>query len=155
MAGGRAGYVRIALVAIVCMALYLIASSDDSNLVPSLRSSALDKLSTATDGSLSSPNLRKRKVPSIVHYVWETQTANETMSLSTFMAMSSAIMKLKPQTIRFQYRPTPPVGFWWDRIIERLDEYGTDLVLVPAREVTEIFGNKLHHRAHKTDVSRL
>ncbi|MEE1656924.1 glycosyltransferase [Microvirga sp. CF3062] len=61
--------------------------------------------------------------------------------------MASAIHHLRPERVFFYYEHEPR-GPWWDltsQLVER----------VPVKAPTEVFGNPIHHYAHRADVLRL
>jgi hypothetical protein len=44
---------------------------------------------------------------------------------------------------------------WWDQWLARLENSQTKLILIRARNVKSVYGQKVSHFAHKADVIRL
>jgi hypothetical protein len=88
-------------------------------------------------------------VPNIIHFVFGLEEAfgNRPFSIVHYLAIKSALEINKPEKIYFHYR-FKPKGEWWNKA-EKLVE------LVKVRVPGSIYGNKLHHYAHKSDVLRL
>jgi hypothetical protein len=64
-----------------------------------------------------------------------------------YLAVRSASERLKPDTIFLHYTYIPS-GLWFDRALPLLTLHQVD-------PVTEVFGNRLDHVAHRADVLRL
>ncbi|GAB3357738.1 hypothetical protein GCM10027566_21880 [Arachidicoccus ginsenosidivorans] len=89
--------------------------------------------------------------PNIIHFIFglEKDFGNKPFSIIHYLAIKSAKVINNPDNIFFYYKYLPN-GYWWDRIIK---ENMVNLVKIDVPN--SIFGNKLYHYAHKSDVLRL
>jgi hypothetical protein len=88
-------------------------------------------------------------IPNIFHfcYGFTKDFGGKPFSLVHYIAIKSAYEINKPDAIYFYYKYEPE-GIWWDKAKK----------LVELRQIEppeEIFGNKLYHVAHKSDVWRM
>jgi len=98
----------------------------------------------------------ERRIPPILHYVFgmTKDFGNKPFGFIQFVAMNSALENIRPQKIMFWYLFLPS-GWWFTKIQEFAAKKGVVFELKRAREVNEIFGNKIDHFAHKADIIRL
>ncbi len=91
----------------------------------------------------------KEKIPNIIHFIFglKKDFGGKPFSLVHFLAIQSAIEVNTPDQIYFHYQ-YEPAGYWWEKIRPLLS---LNKVIAPE----SIFGNPLHHFAHKADVLRL
>jgi hypothetical protein len=88
-------------------------------------------------------------IPNIIHFIFGLQPdfGKKPFSLVHYLSIKSAFDVNKPEKVYFHYC-YEPTGYWWDQV--------KPLLTLNKVEVPEsIFGNKLHHFAHKADVLRL
>ncbi len=88
-------------------------------------------------------------IPNIFHFCYGLQKdfGGKPFSLVHFLAIKSAYELNKPDLIHFYYKYEPS-GEWWER--------AKSLVILKQIEPPEeIYGKKLYHVAHKSDVVRL
>ncbi len=88
-------------------------------------------------------------IPNILHFVFgmAPDFGGKPFSLVHYLAIRSAAVLNDPVDILFHYQYEPR-GEWWERIKPQLT---LNKIVVPEK----IFGNPLHHVAHKADVVRL
>lgn len=88
-------------------------------------------------------------VPNVLHYVFglSSDFGGKPFGFLQFLAATSAIHVLKPTTI-YLHHLYEPTGWYWDQVKDHF-------TLVKVRDVTEIYGNQVHHFAHKADIIRL
>jgi len=88
-------------------------------------------------------------IPNIFHfcYGFTEDFGGKPFSLVHYLAIKSAYEVNKPDAIFFYYKFIPE-GEWW----EKVKKIATLVQIDPPEE---IFGNKLYHVAHKSDVWRL
>jgi len=86
-------------------------------------------------------------IPNIIHFVYGFKEQTEEFELFKYIAIKSAIDLNKPEKVYFYYK-YEPFGPWWNKI-------KPFLTLEYVEPPNEIFGNKLTHFAHKSDVVRL
>jgi hypothetical protein len=88
-------------------------------------------------------------IPNIIHFIYglEKDFGGKPFSYIHYLAIKTAKVVNKPDIIYFHYQ-FEPKGVWW----EQSKKY---LTLNNIQPKTEIFGNKLEHFAHKSDVARL
>lgn len=87
------------------------------------------------------------EIPNIIHFVYGFKEQTEEFELYRYIAIKSAHDVNKPEKIYFHYY-YEPYGQWWDKIKPILTLEKVDIP-------TEIYGNKLWHYAHQSDVIRL
>jgi hypothetical protein len=89
------------------------------------------------------------KIPNIFHFVFglKPDFGGKPFSLVHYLSIQSAIEVNTPDKVYFHYH-YEPTGYWWELIKPKLT---LNLVSIPE----SIFGNPLHHFAHKADVIRL
>ncbi len=89
------------------------------------------------------------KIPNIFHFVFglKPDFGGKPFSLVHYLSIQSAIAVNQPERVYFHYH-YEPAGYWWERIKPQLT---LNQVAIPE----SIFGNALHHFAHKADVIRL
>jgi hypothetical protein len=88
-------------------------------------------------------------IPNILHFIFglKKDFGGKPFSLVHYLAIKSAIEVNQPERVCFHYC-YEPAGYWWEKIKPELT---LNQVVLPDR----IFGNRLHHFAHKADVLRL
>lgn len=88
-------------------------------------------------------------IPNIFHFIFGMMPdfGGKPFSLPHYLAIKSAIEVNQPEKVYFHYQYEPG-GEWWERI-------KPSLILNQIEAPKEIFGNKLYHVAHQTDVVRL
>lgn len=88
-------------------------------------------------------------IPKIVHLVYglKKDFGNIPFSLMHYLCVKSIVDVHKPDIINYYYR-YEPTGKWWDLAKPYLN-------LEQIEPPKEIFGNKIYHVAHQTDVIRL
>lgn len=88
-------------------------------------------------------------IPNIFHfcYGFTKDFGGKPFSLVHYLAVKSAYDVNKPDDIFFYYKYEPE-GEWWEKAKKIIN-------LVQIDPPEEIFGNKLYHVAHKSDVWRL
>ncbi len=89
------------------------------------------------------------KIPNVFHFVFglKPDFGGKPFSLVHYLSIQSAIEVNQPERVYFHYHHEP-AGYWWERIKPQLT---LNQVSIPE----SIFGNPLHHFAHKADVIRL
>ncbi|KAL7413929.1 hypothetical protein BDY24DRAFT_386906 [Mrakia frigida] len=93
------------------------------------------------------------RIPNIVHFVYgykdpgEGDIEGELMPYYAYLAVRSALVNIKPEEVIFHHLHEPRGPFW--------DLLKPHLTLVKTPAPTEIYGRKLNHFAHKSDVIRL
>lgn len=86
-------------------------------------------------------------IPNIVHFIYGFQEQTVEFEYYKYMAVKSAAIHINPDVIYFWYNHIP-FGEYWEKT----------KLLVQLRAVDPpefIFGNPIHHYAHKSDVVRL
>lgn len=88
-------------------------------------------------------------VPNIFHFCFglAPDFGGKSFSLVHYLAIKSAHAVNNPDKIFFYYSYEPQ-GEWWEKSKQLIE-------LIKVNPPEEIFGNKLHHVAHKADVLRL
>jgi hypothetical protein len=88
-------------------------------------------------------------IPDIIHFIFglKKDFGGKPFSLVHYLAIRSALEVNQPSRICFHYCYEPS-GYWWEKIKPELT---LNRITLPER----IFGNRLHHFAHKADVLRL
>ena len=88
-------------------------------------------------------------VPNIIHFIFglEKKFGNRPFSIFHYLAIKSAYEINEPDKIYFYYKYEPQ-GYWWGKAKKYVEPI---LISVPR----QIYGNKLYHYAHKSDVIRL
>jgi len=88
-------------------------------------------------------------IPNVFHFIFglEKKFGNKPFSIFHYLAIKSVLINNNPDKICFYYK-YEPYGIWWDKIKGSIEKIS---VSVPRK----IFGNKLYHYAHKSDVLRL
>lgn len=88
-------------------------------------------------------------IPNVIHFIFGLQEdfGLKSFSFVHYLAIKSAYDCNQPEAIKFYYAYEPS-GEWWGKSKKYL-------TLVKVDPAAEIFGNKLSHYAHKTDVLRL
>jgi GT2 family glycosyltransferase len=110
----------------------------------------ISQLGYAYDGFYTAPAVAEpvdTPIPNILHFTFGFSSAPEEFKYIYYLSILTAIHHNQPDTIYFHYYHEP-FGLWWDTIKDRLT-----LNRIPPPE--EIFGNKLTHYAHKSDVVRM
>jgi Glycosyltransferase sugar-binding region containing DXD motif len=88
-------------------------------------------------------------IPKVVHYCFgmSSDFGGKPWSLIHHVCLKSAVERIKPTDVHF-YCEFEPAGPWW--------ELSRRMVTVERiKAPREIFGNPLHHAAHRADVIRL
>jgi len=88
-----------------------------------------------------------QKIPNIIHFIYGFKEQDQEFELYRYISIKSAHDLNKPDKIYFYYY-YEPYGYWWNKI-------KVYLTLVKMDPPTEIYGNKLYHYAHKSDIIRL
>ena len=123
-----------------------LQSDLQSNLQSDLQSNPPFKLHN--DSRYIKPIVEKIKnIPNIIHFIYGFKEQNEEFELYRYIAIKSAHDVNKPEKIYFYYY-YEPYGEWW----EKSKKY---LTLEKVNLPQEIYGNKLYHYAHQSDVIRL
>ena len=86
-------------------------------------------------------------IPNIIHFVYGFKIQTEEFELFKYIAIKSAISVNKPDKVYFYYKHEP-FGKWWDLIKPYL-------ILELVEPPKQIYGNKVTHFAHQSDVVRL
>ena len=88
-------------------------------------------------------------IPNILHFIFglSKDFGGKNFILPHYLAIKSAIEINKPNKVYFHYKYLPETE-WFQAIQDQLE-------LVKLNPPTHIFGNALHHVAHKADVIRL
>jgi mannosyltransferase OCH1-like enzyme len=89
----------------------------------------------------------ENKIPNIIHFIYGLKEQISEFELYRYISIKSAYDVNKPDKIYFYYY-YEPYGYWWDKI-------KVYLTLVKIEPPTEIYGNKLYHYAHQSDIIRL
>ncbi|WP_230530415.1 glycosyltransferase family 32 protein [Microvirga roseola] len=89
------------------------------------------------------------RIPRVLHYCFglTPDFGGRPWSMVHYACVASAIHHLRPDRIFF-YCEHQPKGPWWD-LTRALVE------VIPVKAPTEVFGNSIHHYAHRADVLRL
>ena len=87
------------------------------------------------------------KIPNIIHFVYGLKEQKEEFELYRYIAIKSAYDVNKPEKIYFYYY-YEPYGYWWEKA-------KNIITLEKIEPPKEIYGNKLHHYAHQSDLIRL
>jgi hypothetical protein len=89
------------------------------------------------------------RIPRILHYCFglTPDFGGRPWGLVHHACVASAIHHIKPERVFFYYEHEPQ-GPWWDLTRILVDR-------VPVKAPTEVFGNPIHHYAHRADVLRL
>jgi hypothetical protein len=87
------------------------------------------------------------RIPNIVHFIYGLKGPDEPLYYFHYLAVLSAIVVNRPDTVYFHYQYRPS-GLWWEEI-ERM--------VVPVKQTARdyIGTQRLTHYAHKSDVMRL
>ncbi|KAJ3297814.1 hypothetical protein HK104_000068 [Borealophlyctis nickersoniae] len=96
------------------------------------------------------PSSQKR-IPRYVHFVHCLRVEPCDFGLLEYLVIRAAHQSIKPSRIFFHHRtlPSNETNPWWALAQLMLSD------LIQTEDVTEIFGNPVHHTAHKADVVRL
>jgi GT2 family glycosyltransferase len=86
-------------------------------------------------------------IPNIIHFIYGFKKNNPDLELFKYIAIKSAIEVNRPDQVFFYYK-YEPTGPYWEKIKPLL-------TLRPVEPPQEIFGNKIEHFAHQSDVMRL
>lgn len=88
-------------------------------------------------------------IPNVIHFIFGLRAdfGSFPFSFVHYLAIKSAHECNPSAAIKFHYKYEPK-GEWWEKSKEYLN-------LVKVDTPTEIFGNKLSHYAHQTDILRL
>ena len=92
-------------------------------------------------------NVVDHKIPNIIHFIYGLKIQDEDFDLYKYLAIKSAHDVNNPDKIYFYYKYEPK-GYWWEKIKPLL-------ILEHIDPPTEIYGNKVYHYAHQTDIIRL
>jgi hypothetical protein len=92
-------------------------------------------------------NKYKNKIPNIIHFIYGLKIQDEEFDMYKYIAIKSAIDVNNPEKIYFYYY-YEPYGYWWEKIKSLL-------ILEKIIPPNEIYGNKVSHYAHQTDIIRL
>ncbi|MCL4639142.1 MAG: hypothetical protein M5Z89_09145, partial [Olivibacter sp.] len=89
--------------------------------------------------------------PESIHFVFglEKGFGAKPFSFIHYMAVKSAMEINKPKNI-FIYYKFEPNGYWWNQVLK--EKLASPVLISVPRQ---IYGNKLYHYAHKSDVIRL
>jgi mannosyltransferase OCH1-like enzyme len=102
---------------------------------------------TNNDILLNENKENNNKIPKIIHFIFGFKEQKEEFELYRYIAIKSAYDVNKPIKIYFYYY-YEPYGYWWDKI--------KDILILEKIELpTEIYGNEIHHYAHRADIIRL
>lgn len=90
-------------------------------------------------------------IPNIIHFVFglDRSFGDRPFSIVHYIAIKSAFEINKPKNIFFYYK-YEPIGYWWEKV--KFENLVTPILISVPRQV---YGNKLYHYAHKSDVVRL
>ena len=86
-------------------------------------------------------------IPNIIHFIYFYTKENNEFPMTHYINIKSAQVVNNPEKIFF-YTNKEPIGIWWEKAKKI-----TDLIILEPPD--EIFGNKLFHLAHKSDVARI
>jgi hypothetical protein len=89
-------------------------------------------------------------IPNIFHFIYffpESEKSNYEFPLAQYLCVKSAYEVNKPEKIFF-YLNYEPNGFWWEKLKQII-------IIKKIKPPLEIFGNKLFHPAHQSDVLRI
>lgn len=86
-------------------------------------------------------------IPNIFHFIYFYPDKTKSFPLIHLLTVNSARILNNPEKIYF-YSDKIPEGLYWDKISDFVEFVKTD-------PPESIFGNNLHHIAHKSDVLRL
>ena len=87
-------------------------------------------------------------IPNIVHFIFFNEPPSEQpFALYHFLAVESALPKIRPSSLRFLSKNTP-YGPLWEFLHRRIE-------VVHVEPPTEVFGRPLKHYAHRAGVMRL
>lgn len=86
-------------------------------------------------------------IPNIFHFIYFYKDNNVELPLPHYLCVNSARVLNNPEKIYF-YSNSMPSGKYWDKLSEFVD-------FVKVDPPEEVFGKKLYHIAHKSDVLRL
>ena len=103
-----------------------------------------------------------RRIPPYLHYVFGL-SQDSPFSFIHFLCLSSGLKILNPEVLFFHHHFESTGGFWWEEFVRVLAQHNsrmetkrqTRLEMVRQRDVTQVFGNRIDHYAHKADVIRL
>ena len=87
------------------------------------------------------------KIPNIIHFIYGLKIQDEEFDLYKYISIKSAFDVNNPDKIYFYYY-YEPYGYWWEKIKPLLT---LEKIIPPS----EIYGNKIFHYAHQTDIIRL
>src|ERR1700733_2560707 len=89
------------------------------------------------------------RIPKTLFYCFgfDATFGGKPWSLVHYVCVRSAIDPLRPQAV-FVYYDHEPKGVWWEETLKLVQA-------VKIRAPREIFGNRLAHAAHRSDVVRL
>ena len=88
-----------------------------------------------------------KSIPNIFHFIYFYANPDQEFSLPDYICINSARLLNNPQKIYF-YSNRIPSGKYW----EKISRYAEFVKVEPPENV---FGNKLYHLAHKSDVLRM
>jgi hypothetical protein len=86
-------------------------------------------------------------IPNVFHFIYFYSNNEQEFPLAHFICINSARVLNKPDKIYF-YSDRVPFGKYWDKISGFVE-------FVKTEPPESVFGNKLYHIAHKSDVLRL
>ena len=86
-------------------------------------------------------------VPNIFHYIYFYQDNQQEFPLPHYLCLNSARILNDPDKIYF-YSNRLPFGYYWDKISSFVE-------FIKIEPPESVFGNKLYHIAHKSDILRL
>ncbi|GAA5873488.1 hypothetical protein JCM8547_005444 [Rhodosporidiobolus lusitaniae] len=115
-------------------------------------------ISTPTGNTTWSPShTTSQRIPPYVHYVFGLSPTfgGKPFNFIHWLCMTSALVVLKPEIIYMHYVYEPDT-WYWRRFVWDVEQSGTTrLEMVKERDVTQVFGQRVEHFAHKADVLRL
>ena len=118
-----------------------------NRLIPSSNINLVNNLMKKSNKIISTNKPSNSLIPNIIHFVYGFKNQTEEFELFKYIAIKSAIEVNKPEKVYFYYK-YQPFGQWWD-LIKPL------LILESVEPPIEIFGNKVRHFAHQSDIIRL
>ena len=86
-------------------------------------------------------------IPNIIHYIFGLKEQTEEFQFVYYLSIYSNYLINNPNIIYFHYQYLP-YGYWWEKIKPLLT---LEKIIPPS----EIYGNKIFHYAHQTDIIRL
>ena len=102
---------------------------------------------SSEESVLPIPDIATDTIPNVLHFCYGMKLTSQKFSFVNYLAILSAVTHNKPEAVYFHYC-VEPHGVWWDAIKPYLTLHKVELV-------NEIFGNRVEHYAHASDIIRL